>query len=454
MDIKYWFILSACLLGLVSCSSDDGTTEEEEMEQEMMENSSPIEGTVSFARNLGGSDDDFIVSIVEVSDGSYVMAGSTESTDGDITDKTSDDKDVWVVKTSATGAVLWSKTFGGSNQDEATSISKTADGGFIVSAFTFSDDGDVTDNAGFIDFWVLKLSSSGDLEWENTYGFEGSDTAHKIKQLSDGGYLVLGVLDITASGGAGNIGRNTNHAGGDYWVLRLNPIGEIIWARFYGGTFTDTAYDFVEVGNGDFIIVGSSDSDDVDITNNKGEYDFWMLNITGSGDINWKKNFGGSEIDLGYSLAKTTDGNFIATGDTRSSDIDVNDPLGNADVWAVKFNAAGTIIWEHTYGGSQFDSARSITPMSNGYYTIAASSRSNDNNLTSNYGVNDAWFIVIDEEGTLVFEKSLGGSKLDFGIALLETSNTEIVMVGNTESSDGDFTQNKGGKDAFLIKVK
>ena len=140
-------------------------------------------------------------------------------------------------------------------------------------------------------------------------------------------------------------------------MLRLNAIGEIIWARYYGGSFTDSAFDFVEAENGNFIIAGWSDSTDVDITNNKGEYDFWLLNITGSGDINWKKNFGGSEIDLGYSLAKTTDGNFIVVGDTRSSDKDVTTALGNADVWAVKFNAAGTVIWENTYGGSQFESA-------------------------------------------------------------------------------------------------
>ena len=199
MNMKYWLLISACFVVLFSCSNNDDTTGE--MQEEMMEDPEvSLEGTLSFTKNLGGSDDDYIVSVVEATDGGYVMAGTTKSSDGDIIDKTGDDRDVWVVKTDANGTILWSKTYGGTDEDEASSIAKTTDGGYIVSGFTRSNDGDITSsNAGFNDLWVLKLSNNGTLLWENTYGYKGNDRAFNIKQLSDGGYLMLGVIDVTAS---------------------------------------------------------------------------------------------------------------------------------------------------------------------------------------------------------------------------------------------------------------
>ncbi len=462
MKSIYWLFVSACFLVVFSCSDGDDPVTEMEEEEETMEDP-PLDtvllGEITFSKNLGGSDDDFLVAATQATDGGFVMAGYTKSTDGDITDKTGDDRDVWVIKTTANGAVSWSKTYGGSSTDEATSISKTSDGGYIVAGYTRSNDGDVaSENAGFNDLWALKLAGNGDLIWENTFGYAGDDRGFNIKQTNDGGYLMLGVIDVTASGGEGNIfrtpGRGTNHAGGDYWAVKLDAQGQILWARYYGGLQTDTPYDFIENADGSFILIGSSDSADTDISNNKGAYDFWVLNIAANGTLLWEKNFGGSEIDLCYSLAETTDGNFIVVGDTRSSDQDVSNLNGNADVWAVKFNRSGNILWENTYGGSQFESARSITPMANGYYSVIASSRSSDINVGNNNGVNDAWFFVIDEEGTLLFEKNIGGSQLDFGQSILETATGEILLVGDTESSDGDISQNKGGKDAFIVKIK
>lgn len=417
---------------------------------------SDITGEIAFVKNLGGSDNDEITDGVQTGDGGYVFVGTTESTDGDIIDKTEDDADVWVLKTDAEGVVLWSKTYGGSEGDQATSIAKTSDGGFIVSAFTRSNDGDInSSNQGFNDLWILKLSGSGELQWENTHGFVGNDLAYDVIPTSNGGYLLTGVLDVTASGGAGNAGRSSgNHAGGDYWVIYTDGTGALIWSRYFGGSFTDTGYDAVETESGDFIIVGSSDSNDVDITDNKGAYDFWVLRITQSGDLVWKKNFGGSEIDLPYALTKTDDGNFIVVGDTRSNDQDISNLYGNADVWVVKFSGDGTIIWEQNYGGTQFESARSIATLPGGGYAVVASSRSNDEDLTANYGVNDAWLIVIDNEGALQFQKNLGGSLLDFAESVIGAADGTVIVAGNTESVDGDLSQNKGGKDAFIIKIK
>lgn len=443
-------------MACISCSKDDGAPLATDDGDEPIEEPTSFTGELAFIKNLGGANNDDAISVVKASDNGYVMAGTTDSTGGDIVDKTTDDSDIWVLKTDEQGNILWSKTYGGTNDEQATSIQNTADGGFVVAAFTRSADGDVTSgNAGFNDLWIVKLSSTGALEWEKTYGFAGNDQAFSVTPTSNGGYFLLGVLDVTASGGQGNAGRSAStHAGGDYWAIQTDGSGNLVWSRYYGGSFTDTAYEAVETDDGGFIIVGSSDSIDVDITENKGAYDFWVLRIDNGGNFVWKKNFGGSEIDLGYALTKTSDGNFIAVGDTRSNDGNVSNLYGNADVWAVKFNGNGGIIWERSYGGTQFESARDIVALPAGTYAIAASSRSNDIDLTTNYGVNDAWVFVINEEGELQFQQSIGGSNLDFAGGLTVAANGELVMVGNTESTDGNLSQNKGAKDAFMVKIK
>jgi hypothetical protein len=443
----------------IACSEDETTPQEMQEEQEDDEDDDePNQQTlnITFAKNLGGSDLDDGAAILTAADGGFVILGSTKSTDGDIIDKTGDDKDIWIIKTDAQGVTQWSKTYGGSGDDEGTNIAKTRDGGYVVSGFTRSSDGDImSGNAGFNDMWVFKISSSGTLIWEKTYGYAGNDLAYNVISTSDGGYLLLGVLDVTASGGEGNVGRASgNHAGGDYWVLKLDSLGEREWSRYYGGSFTDTAYDAAETASGGFIIMGSSDSQDVDITSNIGEYDYWILNIDANGDFVWKKNFGGSEIDLVYAMTKTLDGNYVLVGDTRSSDGNVQDPNGNADVWALKINESGSILWAKTYGGTQFESARDVVALADGSFAIASSSRSNDIDLTDNYGVNDAWLLLIDKDGEMIGQKNMGGSALDFGKGITQTTDGAIVITGNTESNDGDFNSNKGNKDLLLIKVQ
>ena len=171
-------------------------------------------------------------------DGNYVILGSTKSTDGDITDKTTSDEDYWLLKVKPNGDIVWSKTYGGPEDDTASSLEKTSDGGYIVSGYSRGAGGDVSNNEGFHDFWIVKFTASGDLQWEKSYGFAGSDKAYKVIQTKDGGYIAAGVLDVTASNGEGglgsnrssqDLGRSVQHAGGDYWVIKLSASGQLQW---------------------------------------------------------------------------------------------------------------------------------------------------------------------------------------------------------------------------------
>ena len=168
----------------------------------------------------------------------------------------------------------------------------------------------------------------------------------------------------------------------------------------------------------------------------------------------WTTSFGGAEIDNGYALTATQDGNYLFVGDTRSTGGDVTNPLGNADSWAVKFGPTGNLIWQKNNGGSLFESARGITNFNDGNYVITGSTRSIDGDVTQSNGQNDAWVYVLNEEGELLFEKTIGGSAFDFGIASVKTPDNAIVMIGNTESNDGDIVSNAGIKDLLLVKIK
>ena len=415
-----------------------------------------FEGTLDFVLTFGGSELDEAVGIVEANDGNYVILGSTKSTDGDLVGRTGNDYDYWLLKTTPEGQKLWSQTYGGSLDDRASSISKTSDGGFLLSGYTRSTDGDLTgQNNGFHDFWIVKVNSQGDLVWDQTFGFAGSDQAFTAFETSDGGFFTSGFFDVDQANGGGNDDRASRHGVGEFWAIKMDASGEWVWRRFFGGFNNDRSYDAVETQDGGFLVTGASESNDFDITDPKGSYDFWIVQIDATGNLVWEKSYGGSGIEECNSVVRTSDGNYILAGDTRSTDQDVTNPKGNADAWLIKINATnGGIIWQKTFGGPEFDSAENITAISENRYLVAATTRSASGDISVSNGKNDAWAFIISEEGTIEFEIAVGGSELDFGHQAIETIDNKIVLVGNTESTDGNISLNRGRKDLMLIKIK
>lgn len=439
-------IIQACFVillttGLTGCESDENSRATE---------TSP---TVSSTLTLGGTKNESAQSVVETTDGGYAVLGYTQSMDGDIQNKSNDSFNFWLIKFNALGEEQWQKNYGGTNDDRGHSIITTNDGGYAILGSSKSSDGNVSSNAGYNDFWMLKLNATGNISWEKSFGYSGADSAFSIAQTNDGGYILSGVLDVTASNGEGNNRLMQRHAGGDYWVIKINTSGELVWSRYFGGTFTDTAYGVVEAADGSIIVVGSSDSNDVDINNNKGSYDFWIVKLSNEGELLWEKSYGGNEIDEARALTKTSDGNFIVVGDTRSNDQDVSQNNGAADIWAIKINTDGVILWEKTYGGSGFDGVQSIHKSQNNAYIIVGNSRSSDGNLNKNNGQNDAWIFNINSDGQMQWQTSIGGSQVELLMDATTLNNGTIIAVGKSNSSDLDINQNKGFDDALIIRL-
>lgn len=463
-NLTYLFLLPVLsFFILVACNKDDGTPNDPPTDDTTDDTTDDgplgsFTGDLLWVKTFGGSGIDQATAIVEATDGNYVIVGSSYSTDGELSGlKTSPDSDYWVLKLSKDGAILWNKVFGGTEDELATGITKTSDGGYVISGFSRSDNCYPGSNGGFHDYWLLKIDGNGNEVWCQNFGYPGSDQANAVIETREGELFVAGYFDVSASEGEGNEDRGSNgtlHGVGEYWGIKLDAQGDFFWKRYFGGSNNDRSYDAIQTADGGFLMIGSSESADFDITDSKGSYDFWVVKISAIGVKEWTKSYGGSEIDVAYSISASADGNYFIAGDTRSIDQDVSQSNGNADMWLIKIGPNGNLLWEKNFGGDQFDSAKAIVPISDGNFLITGSSRSSNLDVTVNQGENDAWFLVVNGNGEMLFEKSLGGTSLDFSEAALYTTDGSVIIVGNTESNNGDIPLNKGIKDLLVYKIK
>lgn len=440
---KTYFLLVSLLI-LFNCSKNDDNT-----------SGIPLAKSTEFVKTLGGSLNESGQSVVKTTDGGYAILGHTQSMNGDIQNKTNESFDFWLLKFDSTDALQWQNTYGGSDDDRGLDIIQTTDNGYAILGYSKSVDGDLTENAGANDFWIAKLDVSGSIIWQKSFGFLGADIGYALTETNDNGYLITGVLDVSASGGQGNSKTllAVLHAGGDYWAIKLNENGEKEWSQFFGGTFTDTPYDVVETSDNSFIIVGSSDSDDVDIKNNNGTYDFWVVKLSNTGDLIWEKSYGGSEIDEAWGIVATNDGNFIIVGDTRSNDKDVTINKGAADLFVLKITPDGDVVWRKSFGGSSFDTARSISKTSDDGFLISGSSRSSNGDILKNNGQNDALVLKLTTNGDLEWQTTVGGTNVDLAFDVVQLNDNSIVAVGESSSADQDISENKGFTDLLIFKI-
>ncbi|MGM0480239.1 MAG: hypothetical protein ACQERC_13540 [Bacteroidota bacterium] len=301
--------------------------------------------------------------------------------------------------------IEWEKSLGGSLLDQVLSIQQTTDGGYIIAGDSDSNNGDVTGNNGDWDFWVVKLDTAGDLSWQNSLGGSGLDYLNAIRQTLDGGYIIAGYSESNDGDVTGNNGN------GDCWVVKLDATGNMIWEKSLGGSQKEIANSIQQTTDGNYIVAGWSESNDGDVTENSGGSDYWIVKLDASGNIIWEKSLGGSGNDWANSIELTSDNGFIVAGQSDSNDGDVTGNNGSKDYWVVKLDSVGGLTWQKSLGGSGTDRAFSIQQTTNDGYIIAGWSSSNDGDLTANNGNNDAWIVQLDSVGTINWQKSFGGSE-------------------------------------------
>lgn len=354
-----------------------------------------------WSKNYGDTGTDMIRSIVQTSDGGYMAAGHIES-------NVTRSYDIWVIKLDNNGNKKWDKVFGSYGYELATSIVQTIDGGYVVLGETTSY------GAGSYDIWVIKLDRNGNKQWDRTFGGNDYDLpSFSIVQTVDGGYVVLGQTKSYGSGDS------------NIWVIKLDPEGNKQWDKTYGGKTHESAAGIAQTADNGYILGGKTVS---------GNVDAWVIKLTKDGKEQWNKTFGGIFVDGVNSIVQTFDGNYVIAGYKESS-------TRSTDIWVIKLDRDGNILWEKTYGGQKNELASAIAQTSDGGYIVAGDTYS------IGAGGLDAWLIKLDSDGNKQWDKTYGGEGEDFSWSIVQSTDGTYAIAGYTTS------YSNGSADAWIFKI-
>ena len=312
-------------------------------------------GDTLWTKTYGGSNDEYGNSVKQTPDGGYIIAGNSTSFGAN-------GQDVYLLKTDSIGNVSWSKLFGAAGTDYGNTVLLTSDSGYLV--------GGTTQNlgAGNYDAYCIKTDANGNALWTRTYGGSFEDDGNFVQQTSDNGFILIGA---TQSFGAGGV---------DIYVVKTNANGDTLWTRTYGDTFDDLGFSILQTADNGYILTGATNSFGA------GSYDCLLMKTDSNGLAQWTKTYGGSDWENGYSVAQTADDGFVVVGQTYSFGV-------ASDVYLIRTDAAGDTLWTKTYGGSGYDYENCILTTSDGGYLISASEES--------FGANrNLYLIKTDSAGT------------------------------------------------------
>lgn len=346
---------------------------------------------------------DITCSVNKTSDGSILIGGFSESSiSGEKTEVSRGDFDYWLVKLDVSGNIIWDKTIGGSSYDGLNSFFESNDGNYIIVGTTLSTiSGEKTEvTRGGYDIWMLKLDIFGNIIWQKTIGGSGGEGPAKMIQTSDNGYIIAATSNSNISGEKTENSYGLN----DYWIIKLDSNGNIQWQKTIGGSGNEYCSVIVETTDGEYLVGGYSDSDisGLKTENSRGGNDFWVVKLTALGEISWQKTIGGSNDDSLLAMIQCLDNGYVLSGTTLSSisgdKTDGN--RGDYDAWVVKLDEMGNLQWQKNIGGTNYDGLNSVSQLPNGSFIMAGGSRSSNSFDVSetNQGLIDIWLVKLNAE--------------------------------------------------------
>jgi len=383
-------------------------------------------------RIYGGNDWDWGWSVAQTTDGGYIIVGGSRSfnADEDILYKIvrkvavwfissiidyrafgAGGEDVYLIKTNGSGDTIWTRTYGGKYGDCGVSIMQAKDGGYIITGWTFPTD------SGYVDVYLIKTDSYGNILWTRTFGGSDDDAGFSVTQTTDDGYIITGWTESFGSGKS------------DVYLIKTNAEGDILWTRSYGGKDHDWGWSVVQTTDGGYVITGFTESF------GSGKSDVYLIKTNAEGDILWTRSYGGKGIDEGHSVAQTVDGGYIIVGFTESYG------AGSYDIYLIKTDDHGDTLWTRTYGGSDVDRGFSVAQTTDGGYIIVGTTESFGS------GKSDVYLIKTNAEGDILWTRTYGGKDHDWGWSVVQTIDGGYIVTGHTES----FGASK--MDVYLIKT-
>lgn len=394
---------------------------------------------IAWQRVTGNCETDRIQAVSKTQDGGYIMAGYKQRS---ICLYNPYAQDFWIVRLTPFGDVKWSKQIGGSAQDFALSVIETNDLGFLVGGLSNSpvSDDKTEPNRGISDYWIIKLDSLGELQWQKVFGGSDSEWLLNIKQTKDNGYVLAGFSKSGISGDK----IESSRGGNDFWIIKVDEVGTEQWQKTIGGNRNEELYALsLTMDNG--LIIGGNSSSNISGEKNencRGEVDYWIVKMNEFGQIQWQKTLGGSGRDVLKSIVQIDSCSYILGGESNSNiSGDKNSPnFGGLDFWILKLTGPDSIIWQRTYGGNKTEYFQTISLEDQNTIVLSGIS---DSNITGNktevsQGDQDLWLLEIDDYANLNWQKTIGGND---GEVMLESFSVEtgLIVFGNSwSSSSGD----------------
>jgi len=383
--------------------------------------------------------------------------------------------------------ILWEKVYGGVHADYLFDAQPTADYGFILAGSSLSNKtGNKTDdNHGDLDYWIWKMNERGELDWQKSIGGSGFDLLQSIKNTADGGFILAG----TSNSPNDFQKKDPCKGGADFWVVKLNAVGDEQWQRTIGGKGQDELLCAFQTRDGGYMLGGSSSSSPetgeelIEITSSlekpdlytkseksRGNMDYWIVKLDKMGVIEWQKTYGGIYADVLRSMQQTQDGGYILGGYSNSPQSgDKTEPnQGIGDYWIIKINTVGTIEWQRTYGGNGDNQLYVIRETEDGGYIVGGNSNSTSP-LTSLGGMvgngTDYWVLRLDNKGNVIWSKTFDFGKTDVLTSLLENKDKTYLIGGYSQADEkqtgkgivekatGLINKNKNEKGYIALKI-
>lgn len=360
---------------------------------------------ITFMKTIGSPADDVGYSVQPIADGGYILCGWTYKS-------AESNSDVYLVRFNSFGDTLWTKTFGGVYNDRGLSIGLTSDNGYIITG-DYEHLGSETK-----DIYLIRTDSNGDTLWTKTFGGTFNDIGRSVQQTSDGGFIIAGESFI--------LGPQLTNA----YMIKTDADGNEQWSNNFGrfSGFNDYSYSVQQTLDGGYVLAGYSQA-------TTGFYDVYLVKTDANGDSAWTKTYGGVSFDFGLSVQETSDNGFIIAGSSLSFG-----PFPE-NVYLIKTDAAGDILWSKTIGGSNSEIGYSVKQTTDGGYIVTGVTT----DLSS--GDNDVYLVKTDANGDSVWTKTFGGNGNEQGYEVNQTADNGFIITGQANSFG------TGGSDVFLIKT-
>ncbi|WP_017732643.1 T9SS type A sorting domain-containing protein [Nafulsella turpanensis] len=422
--------------------------------------------SLNWEKTIGGNQDDNLSSVILTHDGNYLLAGTSSSkVSYERTAAHKGGKDYWIVKTDAQGNIIWDHAYGGRGDDELHAVLPTEDGGFLLAGNSSSGMSGEKESPsqGGTDYWLVKTDASGRLLWEQTYGGNADDRLQAITPAPGGGYLLSG---YSASGVSGSKSE-TGNGGTDFWVIRIDAEGLLLWDKTFGGSEDEQLLAATAAPDGSFLLGGTSLSgvggDKTEAS--RGDMDFWVIRIDAAGRQLWDRTLGGSGYDGLQAVEAIEGGGFLVGGFSHSdasgdkSHNRISDQYYYSDYWFLRLDEQGNILWDNTLGGEGYDRLTAILPAPGGGYLLGGYSFSNSTAFKSenSQGSSDYWLIKVDENGKKLWDKGFGSAGSDLLTDMLSTSNGSYLLAGYSwgyASGDKSSDRREISSDFWILEVE